>query len=191
MTFKGFKAKSFENCSLLFLDTSQSRVFPGLLEWKNTSVGSYLLCYPQQLCFLWEKFFRKAPKAQVLSHFQGTAWVLVLHRQKEQPWAKPLGSLWRHQRTSMMTLRSCRTDCECGPCSACVCEMPFKISPAAMSHLCLPAATAQMPQAPSLQTAVSGESSNRSCFKSGLGNGFISLSASMVSHSGWVALNSH
>lgn len=126
MTFKGFKAKSFENCSLLFLDTSQSRVFPGLLEWKNTSVGSYLLCYPQQLCFLWEKFFRKAPKAQVLPHFQGTAWVLVLHRQKEQPWAKPLGSLWRHQRTSMMTLRSCRTDCECGPCSACVCEMPFK-----------------------------------------------------------------
>lgn len=38
-----------------------------------------------------------------------------------------------------------------------VCEMSFKISPAAMSRLCLPAATAQMPPAPSLQTAVSGE----------------------------------
>lgn len=157
---------------------------------ENISVGSYLLCpFPERSSS--EKLLK------ILPHFQGPAWVLVLQSQKEQPWTKALG---RHQRTSMTMLRSCRADCECGPgLWQCLClGNPFKPCPAAnpMSHLCLPAATAQMPQVPSLQTAVSGEAPTEAAFNLGwslgdAGNGFVSLPASTVSLSGGAALNSH
>lgn len=76
------------------------------------------------------------------------------------------------------------------------CHLTSLLQQTPMSPLCLPAATAQMPQVPSLQTAVSGEAQTGAAFDLGwslgdAGNGFISLSASTVSPSGRAALNSH
>lgn len=76
------------------------------------------------------------------------------------------------------------------------CHLKSLLQQSPMSHLCLPAATAQMPPVPSLQTAVSGEAQAEAAFNLGwslgdAGNGFVSLSASTVSPPGWVALISH
>lgn len=165
----------------MFLDVSQSREFPGLLDGKYICRLLFVVSFP------WEKLLK------ILPHFQGPAWVLVLQSQKDQPRTKALGSVCRHQRTSMTMWRSCRADCECGAgLWQCLCLWnPFKpvLQQTPMSHLCLPAATAQMPQVPSLQTAVSGEAPTEAAFNLGwslgdAGNYFISL-FSIYSFSFW------
>lgn len=170
MTFKSFKAKNFENRSLFFLEVSQSREFPGLLEWK-IYLQALICCVTPNRCPCPEGSSSEKLQKQrsfLISRAQRGCWCSKARGGRSSLGPEPLavsagtrGHLWRRWGAAGQTV-----SVGLGSCSACDCEMSFNISAAANPHVTLVSPSSHGSDASSSFTSDSSKwgSSNRSCF---------------------------